>query len=82
MVQDFVKIFLQLWQAFVGAKARRIENYYSDLLAAEDSVQVENTDGDGLSENDTKVSTTCDEAVPEKWKGQIEKVVKCIDLGT
>ncbi|CAN6463115.1 unnamed protein product [Victoria cruziana] len=75
LVQGGVPMALrgELWQAFVGAKARRIENYYSDLLAAEDSVQVENTDGDGLSENDTKVSTTCDEAVPEKWKGQIEK---------
>ncbi|KAF3783108.1 TBC1 domain family member 8 [Nymphaea thermarum] len=63
----------ELWQAFVGVKARRIENYYTDLLAVEDFAQAENADDDGLLGNDTNGSTGCHGVVPEKWKGQIEK---------
>ncbi|KAF3442070.1 hypothetical protein FNV43_RR15986 [Rhamnella rubrinervis] len=47
----------EVWQAFVGVKARRIERYYHDLLA--------NT---GESKDDDDSS-----GVPRKWKRQIEK---------
>lgn len=59
---------LQVWQAFVGVKARRIERYYQDLLAQEAS------DGQSKEHDDTS-------GVPKKWKRQIEKVIRCILLG-
>uniref|UniRef100_A0A6M2EYZ6 Rab-GAP TBC domain-containing protein n=1 Tax=Populus davidiana TaxID=266767 RepID=A0A6M2EYZ6_9ROSI len=60
----------ELWQAFVGARTRRGENYYQDLLASETN------SGNQVyqqSESDTKGSTADTVCVPEKWKGQIEK---------
>ena len=54
-----VLFWWQLWQAFVGTGARRIEGYY-DSLAAE-------------GELDNKSSPTS-EGVQEKWIGQIDKV--------
>lgn len=62
----FATIFLlQVWQAFVGVKARRIERYYHDLLAHT-----------GESKDDEDSS-----GVPRKWKRQIEKVIRCMRLG-
>lgn len=53
---------LQLWQAFVGLRARRVDNYYHKLLSPE-------TDEDGNHESDlVRVG------IPEKWRAQIEKV--------
>ncbi|CAI0471614.1 unnamed protein product, partial [Linum tenue] len=49
----------EVWQAFVGAKARRIEKYYEDLLAEEANADESNDD------NNT--------GVPQKWRKQIEK---------
>lgn len=57
----FLKI--QLWQAFVGVKARRVDNYYHRLLAPET-----NEDSDHELNLDHVV-------IPEKWRAQIEKVI-------
>ncbi|KAG2618708.1 hypothetical protein PVAP13_3NG079757 [Panicum virgatum] len=51
----------ELWQAFVGTGARRVEGYY-DSLAAE-----------GESENNKCSDSSTSEAIHEKWIGQIEK---------
>ncbi|GAY67020.1 hypothetical protein CUMW_253350 [Citrus unshiu] len=50
----------ELWQAFVGVKARRTERYYQDLLAQE-------INADESKEHDNSFG------VPRKWKKQIEK---------
>ncbi|XP_044473013.1 ecotropic viral integration site 5 protein homolog isoform X4 [Mangifera indica] len=50
----------ELWQAFVGVKARRVERYYQDLLAQETNVD------ESKEHDDTS-------GVPKKWKRQIEK---------
>ncbi|KAJ6986986.1 TBC1 domain family member 8B [Populus alba x Populus x berolinensis] len=60
----------ELWQAFVGARTRRVENYYQDLLASETN---SGNQVDQQSDSDTKGSTADTVCVPEKWKGQIEK---------
>ena len=52
-----------------------MENYYHDLLAPE---TISGNHADQQSDNDTKGSTTHTVCVPEKWKGQIEKVMACI----
>ncbi|GAB4836505.1 hypothetical protein Ancab_001417 [Ancistrocladus abbreviatus] len=59
----------ELWQAFVGVKARRIEKYYHDLLSQESNF------GENMKqeETDTKVPKEESVGVCEKWKGQIEK---------
>ncbi|PIA38765.1 hypothetical protein AQUCO_02700163v1 [Aquilegia coerulea] len=59
----------EIWQAFVGVKARRVESYYHDLLAPEANVGDDKHHDKSLSDN------TNDKASikPEKWKGQIEK---------
>lgn len=47
-----------------------MEKYYQDLLASE------NNSGNNLGQqSDSKSSTTDSVCVPEKWKGQIEKVI-------
>ncbi|TVU00704.1 hypothetical protein EJB05_53862 [Eragrostis curvula] len=51
----------ELWQAFVGTGARRINGYY-DSLAAEAEL-----------ENNKSLDSSTSEAVHEKWIGQIEK---------
>ncbi|KAF8101938.1 hypothetical protein N665_0201s0234 [Sinapis alba] len=61
----------ELWQAFVGVKKRRSEDYYQNLLAKDSS-------GNSIDQEDTqhvdeKGSNTESLAVVEKWKGQIEK---------
>ncbi|GAV84196.1 RabGAP-TBC domain-containing protein [Cephalotus follicularis] len=50
----------EVWQAFVGVKARRMETYYQELLAEE-------TDAGGNKEHSNS------SGVPKKWKKQIEK---------
>ncbi|KAL6011142.1 hypothetical protein ACLOJK_001586 [Asimina triloba] len=62
----------ELWQAFVGVRARRVERYYQDLLDQEnsrDSKVVVNS----LSEDISKGSNKERGGAPEKWRGQIEK---------
>ncbi|KAL4323423.1 hypothetical protein GQ457_11G009060 [Hibiscus cannabinus] len=60
----------EIWQAFVGVRTRRVENYYQDLLAYETKI-ANNTDQKSY-QSDSKGSTKslCGH---EKWKGQIEK---------
>lgn len=50
----------EVWQAFVGVKARRVERYYQDLVAQE-----AHDAGSKLHDDST--------GVPKKWKRQIEK---------
>lgn len=63
----------ELWQAFVGVKARRVERYYQELLASEhnvgNKVEQDSSQTDSLTDGPIKDSLT----VTEKWKGQIEK---------
>ncbi|GLT70068.1 hypothetical protein SLA2020_421690 [Shorea laevis] len=61
----------ELWQAFVGVKARRVEKYYQDLLAAENNPGNNIEQHGSLSAN--KHSSTESVCGPEKWRGQIEK---------
>ncbi|KAJ8564919.1 hypothetical protein K7X08_001379 [Anisodus acutangulus] len=77
LVQGGVPMALrgELWQAFVGVKARRVETYYQDLLAlgtksgnnAEDKSIVSKGNGSCV---DPSIDTVC---LPENWRGQIEK---------
>ncbi|XP_057475617.1 uncharacterized protein LOC130763663 [Actinidia eriantha] len=63
----------ELWQAFVGARARRVEKYYKDLLGTE-AIFSENVGQQSSQlENTSKGSNADPVYVPEKWKGQIEK---------
>lgn len=65
----------QLWQAFVGIKARRVEKYYQDLLTSETNSDNKVEQRVSESESKTRGSATDATCVPEKWKGQIEKVI-------
>lgn len=65
---------LQLWQAFVGARARRVEKYYQDLLGEEIYSSDCMEQHSFKSDNSVEGSNTDSMSVPEKWKGQIEKV--------
>ncbi|KAL2323849.1 hypothetical protein Fmac_022907 [Flemingia macrophylla] len=63
----------ELWQAFVGVKARRVEKYYQDLLSSESDYEIK-TDQQNMQSTDSNGKTGEDFVrVPEKWKGQIEK---------
>lgn len=63
----------ELWQAFVGVKARRVEKYYQDLLASNGDSGIKSNHQNGqLDDNDGKTNAEFMH-VPEKWKGQIEK---------
>lgn len=72
--ESWIALFLQLWQAFVGIKARRVESYYRDLLNSETSSGYTGEQQTLQSENDGKGSPTDCVSISEKWKGQIEKV--------
>ncbi|KHN37288.1 ecotropic viral integration site 5 ortholog-like [Glycine soja] len=66
----------ELWQAFVGVKARWVEKYYQDLLSSESDSEVK-TDQQSMESTDSNGKTGADFGhMPEKWKGvkgQIEK---------
>lgn len=51
-----------------------MEKYYQDLLASETKSGNNTEENSSLSDSDSKSSTTDSVCVPEKWKGQIEKV--------
>ncbi|XP_057799014.1 uncharacterized protein LOC131014887 [Salvia miltiorrhiza] len=51
----------ELWQAFVGLRARRLDNYYYKLLSPE-------TNEDRNHESELECV-----GIPEKWRAQIEK---------
>lgn len=57
----------------MGVKARRHERYYQDLLS------LENDSGCNKKQDDINIDEPRKEGLglPEKWKGQIEKVDKC-----
>ncbi|PPD68345.1 hypothetical protein GOBAR_DD34771 [Gossypium barbadense] len=61
----------EIWQAFVGVRRRRVENYYQNLLANETN-SGDNTNQKS-NQSDGKGSATRSACGPEKWKGQIEK---------
>lgn len=68
---------LQLWQAFVGVRTRRVEKYYQDLLALDTgSSDVLELEHFSLESDTNDIGPASEESinVPEKWKGQIEKV--------
>lgn len=74
LVQGGVPMALrgEMWQAFVGVRARRVEKYYQDLLAPDlknDESAEDNNSGDHKKDW-SKTDSVC---IPEKWKGQIEK---------
>ncbi|CAH1445250.1 unnamed protein product [Lactuca virosa] len=76
LVQGGVPMALrgELWQAFVGVKARRIEKYYQNLL--DPDTKNDNIIENQISHTDNGSKTSSVESViciPEKWKGQIEK---------
>ena len=64
----------------MGVRARRVEKYYQDLLGEEinscNRVEQQNLQ----SEKSNKVSNTASVSVPEKWKGQIEKVTTSMNF--
>ncbi|KAL3646692.1 hypothetical protein CASFOL_009236 [Castilleja foliolosa] len=63
----------EVWQAFVGVRTRRVENYYQDLLAKE-SDSGDGKEHDKLLPGDNKTEDKGKKYdLPEKWKKQIEK---------
>ncbi|MCD7450026.1 hypothetical protein HAX54_003082 [Datura stramonium] len=77
LVQGGVPMALrgELWQAFVGVKARRVETYYQDLLALGTKPGNNAEDKSTVSKgNESCVDPSIDTAyLPENWRGQIEK---------
>jgi len=70
-VQSSLQYFyylLQVWQAFVGVKTRRVESYYENLLAQE------------ICSGESKEQDVQSGAFG-KWRKQIEKVISCKRLG-
>ncbi|KAK4798665.1 hypothetical protein SAY86_030991 [Trapa natans] len=62
----------ELWQAFVGVKARRIGNYYKNLLTPEKN-QDNNVEQQASQQGNNANVSTGSVCLPEKWQGQIEK---------
>ncbi|CAH9127083.1 unnamed protein product [Cuscuta epithymum] len=63
----------EVWQAFIGVKARRAERYYQDLTFSESDIGPHPKNGKPLED---KNSTGCNSGladVSEKWRKQIEK---------
>ena len=71
---------LQVWQAFVGARKRHMERYYQNLIASETNAGEGKDYASSLSVNGSK-QPNADHAIPEKWRRQIEKVIRCMGLG-
>lgn len=65
----------QVWQAFVGVKARRVERYYQDLLSIGSDNILDNEQNKGASEDYLQQNEVKKYDLPEKLKRQIEKVV-------
>ncbi|XP_030548870.2 TBC1 domain family member 2A-like isoform X1 [Rhodamnia argentea] len=63
----------ELWQAFVGVKTRRVQNYYQDLLKPPSNAEITDEEQMVQSDKDSKASNADSINIPEKWKGQIEK---------
>ncbi|KAH0757090.1 hypothetical protein KY290_020583 [Solanum tuberosum] len=76
LVQGGVPMALrgELWQTFVGVKARRVETYYQDLLALGTKPGNNAEDISTVSKDGSCVDPSIDTAfLPENWRGQIEK---------
>ncbi|KAL0322404.1 UNVERIFIED_CONTAM: TBC1 domain family member 9B [Sesamum calycinum] len=71
LVQGGVPMALrgELWQAFVGVRARRVEKYYQNLLAPDANIESKSTE----LEDKNHESNVDSVGISEKWKGQIEK---------
>ncbi|CAD5166659.1 unnamed protein product [Musa acuminata subsp. malaccensis] len=64
----------ELWQAFVGVRARRIKGYYDNLLSPEaESGNGKEHESSNNTDDNNKMSKAPERCSPEKWKGQIEK---------
>lgn len=72
---------LQLWQAFVGVRKRRRERYYRNLIASETNVSEGKDYAISLSVTGSKQPNAYHAPIPEKWRRQIEKVIRCMGLG-
>ncbi|OIT03854.1 PREDICTED: TBC1 domain family member 2B-like [Nicotiana attenuata] len=77
LVQGGVPMALrgELWQAFVGVRARKVGTYYQDLLAL-GTRSGNNTELKSVESEDcgSSVDASIDcVSIPEKWRGQIEK---------
>lgn len=60
----------------MGVQARRVAGYYDGLLSTEADTENENaSDHEFSNSNDSELSKATRQCIPEKWKGQIEKVV-------
>jgi hypothetical protein len=69
---------LQIWQAFAGVSARRITGYYNNLLDDRTAILDEKDPVDPVVNEQRSAPRKATQ--PEKWKGQIEKVVFCNSL--
>ncbi|KAL1542491.1 TBC1 domain family member 10B [Salvia divinorum] len=71
LVQGGVPMALrgELWQAFVGVRARRVENYYQNLLASDTNTETKSSRLKDTN-NDSNLENV---VISEKWRGQIEK---------
>lgn len=71
----------EVWQAFVGVTTRRVENYYQDLLGSENEVgdSLEHDKPSSIRHGEKEMESRVN--VPEKWRKQIEKVVRCMEPG-
>ncbi|RRT85404.1 hypothetical protein B296_00010047 [Ensete ventricosum] len=67
----------ELWQAFVGVRARRVKGYYDNLLSPEAGSGNGKEHESSNTDDTNKMSKAPESCSPEKWKGQIEKVVIC-----
>lgn len=61
----------------MGVKTRRVENYYKDLLSLETN-PCNNSEQQTLQQDSNVKDTSDSVCMPEKWKGQIEKVGTCL----
>ncbi|GLJ24873.1 hypothetical protein SUGI_0475710 [Cryptomeria japonica] len=62
----------ELWQAFVGTRVRRIENYYNELLMLRKDDEAGNMKDSDLQKNSI-TNGISETSIVEKWKSQIEK---------
>ncbi|XP_057784567.1 uncharacterized protein LOC131001938 [Salvia miltiorrhiza] len=71
LVQGGVPMALrgEMWQAFVGVRARRVENYYQNLLASDTNTETKSSQLEDKN-NDSNIENVI---ISEKWRGQIEK---------
>lgn len=71
----------EVWQAFVGVRARRLKRYYLDLLDPEgDTGDGQEHERSSLAEDNQRRSKESIH-VPEKLRKQIEKVIRCMGPG-